>query len=83
MGKNSCYHPLLQFNNFFSFLHPYRFAYALQNTAEISKQIFLEMKLHVLSPNSYIHVSASYFYIPTIDLPILLQENRWTDRGNL
>jgi hypothetical protein len=29
------------------------------------------------SPNSYINVSVSYFYIPLIGLPILLQENRW------
>ncbi len=27
----------------------------------------------------YIHVSVSGLYIPTIGLPILLQENRWTD----
>jgi hypothetical protein len=37
------------------------------------------MKLRRLSPNSYINVSVSDLYIPTIDLPILLQENRWTD----
>jgi hypothetical protein len=40
------------------------------------------------SPNSYIHVSVSDFsvsdlYIPTIGLTILLQENRWTDRGSI
>ncbi len=38
------------------------------------------MKLRGLSSNPYIHVS--FFcdlYIPTISLPILLQENRWTD----
>jgi hypothetical protein len=27
------------------------------------------------------HASVSDLYIPTIDLPILLQENRWTGRG--
>jgi hypothetical protein len=32
---------------------------------------------------SYIHVSVSDLNIPTIGLPILLQENRWTDRGNI
>jgi hypothetical protein len=31
---------------------------------------------------SYIHVSVSDLYISTIGLPIVLQENRWTDRGN-
>jgi hypothetical protein len=30
------------------------------------------------SPNSYIHVSVSNLYIPTIGLPILLQENMWS-----
>ncbi len=37
----------------------------------------------VLTPNSYIHVSVIDLHIPTIGLPILLQENRWTDRGNI
>jgi hypothetical protein len=41
------------------------------------------MKLRCLSPNSYIHVSVSDLYIPTIGLPVLLQKNRWTDRGNM
>jgi hypothetical protein len=36
-----------------------------------------------LSPNFHIHVSVSDFYIPTIGLPILLQENMWTDPGNV
>ncbi len=31
------------------------------------------------SPNSFIHVHGSDLYIP---LPILLQDNRWTERGN-
>jgi hypothetical protein len=35
----------------------------------------------VLSPNSYIHVSVSDFYIPMISLPILLQQNRQADPG--
>jgi hypothetical protein len=37
-----------------------------------SKQIFPEMKLRVLSPNFYFHVSVSDLYIPMIGLPILL-----------
>ncbi len=32
-------------------------------------------------PNSYIHASVSDLYIPTVGLPILLREKRWTDRG--
>jgi hypothetical protein len=44
-----------------------------QNT-EISKQIFPEKEYRGLSPNSHIHVSVSDLYIPTIGLPILLEE---------
>jgi hypothetical protein len=40
------------------------------------------MKLCDLSPNSYILVSESDLYIPTIGLHILLQETRWTDLRN-
>jgi hypothetical protein len=41
------------------------------------------MKLRGLVPSSYIHISVSDLYIPTIGLPILLQENRWTDPGSI
>jgi hypothetical protein len=41
------------------------------------------MELRCYSPNSYIHISVSDFYIPVIGLPILQQENRWTERGNM
>jgi hypothetical protein len=41
------------------------------------------MKLRGLIPNSYIHVSVRDLYIPTIGLPNLPQENRWTVRGNI
>jgi hypothetical protein len=44
-----------------------------QNT-EISKQIFPEKEYRGLSPNIHIHVSVSDLYIPTIGLPILLEE---------
>ncbi len=47
------------------------------------KQIFPEKQLCGLSPNFHIHVSVSDFYIPTIGLPILLQEKMWTDPGNI
>jgi|688.fasta_scaffold583544_2 hypothetical protein len=33
--------------------------------------------------STHIHVSVSDLYIPTISLPILLKENRWTDPGNI
>jgi hypothetical protein len=39
-----------------------------------------------LSPNFHIHESVSDLYIPTIGLPILLQEyahSMWTDAGNM
>jgi hypothetical protein len=49
--------------------------YALQKTnTENSKQTFPDKELCGHSPNFHIHVSVSDLYIPTIDLPILLQE---------
>ncbi len=50
---------------------------------ENSKQIYPEMKLLVLLSNAYIHASVSDFYSPTTGLPIMLQENRGTDLGNI
>ncbi len=44
-----------------------------QNTT-ISKQIFPEKEYRGLSPNFHIHASVSDLYIPTIGLPILLEE---------
>jgi hypothetical protein len=44
-----------------------------QNT-EISKQIFPEKEYRGLSPNFHIHASVSDLYIPTIGLPVLLEE---------
>jgi hypothetical protein len=41
------------------------------------------MKLCGLVPNSYIHVSVSYLYIPRIGLPIWLQQKTQTDPGNI
>ncbi len=45
-----------------------------RQSTENSKKIFPEKKLRGLSPNSFIYVSVSDLYIPTIGLPILLQE---------
>ncbi len=48
---------------------------SLQKTnTENWKQIFPEKELRGHSPNFHIHVSLSDLHIPTIDLPILLQE---------
>jgi hypothetical protein len=50
--------------------------------------VFSEMKLliskqsyNLLSPTSYTHISVRDLYISRIGLPILLQENMWTDPG--
>jgi hypothetical protein len=63
---------------------PMRVVCTLQrhNTGNL-KQIFPETELRGRSPNFHIHVSVSDLYIPTIGLPILLQENMWTDLGNI
>jgi hypothetical protein len=45
--------------------------------------MFPEKKLRGHSPNFHIHVSVSDLYTPTIDLPILPQENMWTDPVNI
>jgi hypothetical protein len=54
-----------------------------RHNTETSKHIFPEKELRGLSPNFYIHVSVSDLYIPTIGLPILRQENMWTDPGSI
>ncbi len=51
--------------------------YTLQRyCTENLKKIFPERKLRGLSPNFYIHISVSDFFIPRICLPIWLQQNR-------
>jgi hypothetical protein len=45
--------------------------------------VFLEMRLHGLVHNFHFHVSVSDLYIPMIGLHILLQQNSWTDPGNI
>ncbi len=45
--------------------------------------VFPEIKLRGLVPNSSIHVSVRDLYIPSIGLPIWLQQNRQTNPGNL
>jgi hypothetical protein len=56
----------------------------LQRTnTENSKHIFPEKEFSGHSPNFHIHVFESDIYIPSMDLPILLEENMWTDLGNI
>ncbi len=52
-----------------------------RHNTENSKQVFPGKELRGYSPYSYIHVSVSDLYIPLIGLPVLLQENRWAERG--
>ena len=57
---------------------------ALQrNNTENSALLLSGKELHGRSPSFHIHVSVSDLCIPTIDLPILLQENMWTDPGKI
>jgi hypothetical protein len=50
---------------------------------ENSIYVFIFWELRGLSPNFHIHVYVSDLYTPRIGLPILLQENMWTDSGNI
>jgi hypothetical protein len=50
-------------------------------TPKIRNIIIPEKEMRGISPISYIQVSD--LYIATIGLPILLQENMWTDPGNI
>jgi hypothetical protein len=54
-----------------------------RHNKENSRQIFPKKELRGLSPGFHIHVSVSDLYISVIGLPILLQENMWTDPGNI
>ncbi len=67
-------------------LHDSLVYYTLQrHNTKNSKQIFPEKELLVPSQNFHIHVSVtvSNLYLPMIGLPILLQENMWTEPGNI
>jgi hypothetical protein len=52
-----------------------------KNNPENSKKIIPEKEPR--GHDFQIHVFVSDLYIPTIDLPILLQANMWTDPGNI
>jgi hypothetical protein len=45
-----------------------------KQNAKNLKQIFPEKEYRSLSPNFHIHVSVSELYIPTMGLPVLLEE---------
>ncbi len=45
-----------------------------RQNAENLEQIFLEKEYRGLSPNFHIHVSVSELFIPTMGLPVLLEE---------
>jgi hypothetical protein len=47
------------------------------------KKVFLDRKLRGLSPNFYNYIYSSDLCIPTIGLPIWLQQNSQTDPGNI
>jgi hypothetical protein len=47
------------------------------------KLLFPKQNYNVLSPSSYTNISVRDLYISRIGLPILLQENMWTDPGNI
>jgi hypothetical protein len=58
-----------------SVVHDYSSPTTLQRqNAENLKQIFPEKEYRGLSPNFHIHVSVSELYIPTMGLPVLLEE---------
>jgi hypothetical protein len=48
--------------------------YTAKKHTENLKHIFPEKELRCQIPNFHIHASVSYLYIPTIDLPVLLEE---------
>jgi hypothetical protein len=61
-----------------------QYSYCKDTIPKIRNKYSQKRKLGGLSPSqSYIHVSMGDLYIPTMGLPILLQENRFTDPGNI
>jgi hypothetical protein len=51
----------------------------LQHCTDNPIYVFPKMKLRDIVPNSYIHVSVTYLYIPRIGLLFWLQQNRQTN----
>jgi hypothetical protein len=47
------------------------------------KLLFSKQNYNVLSPSSYTHISVRDLYNSRMGLPFLLQENMWTDPGNI
>jgi hypothetical protein len=46
------------------------------------KLLFSKQNYNFLYPSSYAHISVRDLYISRTNLPILLQENMWTDHRN-
>jgi hypothetical protein len=66
-----------------AYMEAQNFPFTLKrHNTENLKQIFPKKDGAALSPNFDIHVSVSNLNVLTIGLPILLQENMWTDLGN-
>jgi hypothetical protein len=57
----------------------YSFLHCKDTIIKTSKRILSKKELRGISPNVHIDVSVSDLYIPMIALPILLEENIWTD----
>jgi hypothetical protein len=58
-----------------TFIRSLNYTHTLQRqNAENLKQIFPEKEYRGLSPNVHIHLSVSELYIPTMGLPVLLEE---------
>jgi hypothetical protein len=47
------------------------------------KMLFPKQNYNVLYPSSYTHISVRDLYISRTNVPILLQENMWTDPRNV
>jgi hypothetical protein len=50
---------------------------------KIRNKFSLKKELRSLNPSFHTHVSVNHLYIPKIGLPILPQENMWTDPVNI
>ncbi len=55
----------------------------LDTVQKTGAEIFPEMKLRGLVPNSQIYLPVSNLCIPRMGPPIWLQQNSWTDSGNM